>query len=297
MDLAFQEKDNNFLGLEDAQYYSMSGSAVVIQPLPYEYTSSYQLGSKLGPEAIIQASQYVEFFDEEILKETCFQKGICTLKPINFESSIDEEAMNLIYKQTTQLVKDKKFVISIGAEHTITYGVVKAFKEAYNELSILQIDAHSDLRERYEGNKWSHASVMSRCMELDINSLAQVGIRALSKEEAKTINDSPQIHTIFAHQMDNNKWQNDCLDQLTENVYITIDADGFDPSIMPAVGTPEPNGLLWNDVMDLLKLIFKHKNVVGFDVVECAPKKGETITEYNLAKLIYKLIGLKYKNE
>lgn len=291
MKLDFLKEDSNFLGL--AENYSAQNSKFVIQQLPYEHTSSYLLGSSKGPEAIINASHFVEFYDEELEKEACFENGICTLKALPFKQKVNEEALELIYNQTKVLLAQNKFIVSLGAEHTVSYGIIKAFKEEYNELSILQIDAHSDLRQSYQGNKWSHASVMARCMELNPEQLVQVGIRALCKEEAETIKKTPNIHTTYAHQMGEENWQQTCIDNLSDNVYITIDADGFDPSIMPAVGTAEPNGLLWNDALQLLSRTFKTKNVVGFDIVECAPREGDTLTEYNLAKLTYKLIGLK----
>jgi agmatinase len=172
---------------------------------------------------------------------------------------------------------------------------VKAHAKKYNNLTVLQIDAHSDLRSSYHDNIYSHASVMARVHDLKIP-LVQIGIRAQCKEEADLIKSSDIIHTFYAHNIRNNsKWVEQALSKLTENVYLTIDADGFDPSIMPAVGTAEPNGLFWVETLHFLKQVFEHRNVVGFDVVECAPIEGSILSEYTLAKLIYRLIG--YAND
>lgn len=291
----YLKTEDNFLGLENNKDFAFESSKVVIQSLPYEHSSSYLQGSDKGPEAIIKASQFVEFYDEEIDKEICFETGISTLQSLDFDGIVEEDAMNLIAKQTKKLLDKDKFIVSFGAEHTITYGIVNAMKDKFDNLSILQIDAHSDLRASYQGSKWSHASVMARIHDINIP-ITQIGIRAQCKEEAALIKSSDNIHTWYGHQIANNlEWIQAAIDTLSDNVYITIDADGFDPSIMPAVGTAEPNGLLWHQAIALFKEVFKQKNVVAFDIVECAPKKGEILTEFNLAKLAYKLIGLKFK--
>ena len=286
--------DKNFLGLESESLYAYESSKVVIQQVPYEYTSSYLQGSSKGPEAIIKASAYVECYDEELDFEVVEKVGIATLPPLNFDGVIDDKAVDLIEQSTEKLLNDDKFVVSLGAEHTVTLGFVKAFLKKYPDLSILQIDAHSDLRESYHDNIYSHASVMARINELGLT-ICQAGIRAQCKEEAQLIKDSKNIHTFYAHQIRSNPlWIEELVAPLGNNVYITIDADGFDPSIMPAVGTAEPNGLFWHETLELLKKVFKERNVVGFDVVECAPIEGSILSEYTLAKLVYKLIGYKF---
>jgi len=288
--------DKNFLGLESESLYAYESSKVVIQQVPYEYTSSYLQGSAKGPEAIIKASAYVECYDEELDFEVVEKVGIATLPPLNFEGLIDDKAVNLIEKNTEKLLNDDKFVVSLGAEHTVTLGFVKAFLKKYPDLSILQIDAHSDLRESYHDNIYSHASVMARVNELGLT-ICQAGIRAQCREEAQLIKDSKNIHTFYAHQIRSNPlWIEELVAPLGNNVYITIDADGFDPSIMPAVGTAEPNGLFWHETLELLRKVFKERNVVGFDVVECAPIEGSILSEYTLAKLVYKLIGYKFSD-
>lgn len=286
--------DQNFLGLTNESQFAYSTSKVVIQQVPYEHTSSYLQGSANGPQAIIAASAFVECYDEELDDEVVEKVGIATLAPIDFNGRTDADAVELIEQQTERLLQDKKFLVSLGAEHTVTLGFVRAFSKRYPDLSVLQIDAHSDLRYSYHDNLYSHASVMARIHELGLT-ICQAGIRAQCKEEAQLIRTSPNIHTFYAHQIRSNPlWMEELIAPLSNNVYITIDADGFDPSIMPAVGTAEPNGLFWTETMELLKMVFKERNVVGFDVVECAPIEGSILSEYTLAKLVYKLIGYKF---
>ncbi|MEJ6982591.1 agmatinase [Pedobacter sp. P351] len=287
-------QDKNFLGLPDESDYAYHGSKVIIQQVPYEYTSSYLQGSAKGPEAIIKASQFVECYDEELDTEIVAKVGIGTLAPIDFKDIFNEDAISLIQQQTEKILDDDKFVVSLGAEHTVTYGFVRAFAKKFPNLTVLQLDAHSDLRDSYNNNKYSHASVMARIHEMGLQ-ICQAGIRAQSIEEAQLIKDSDNIHTFYAHQIRSNPfWMEELIAPMGNDVYITIDADGFDPSIMPAVGTAEPNGLLWTETLDFLKKVFKERNVVGFDVVECAPIEGSILSEYTLAKLVYKLIGYKF---
>lgn len=271
-------------------------SEIVIQSLPYEYTSSYLSGSAAGPAAIINASHYVEFYDEELDREIYRETGIASLEPLDFGNNTDEKAISLIEQATAGLLDDNKFVVSLGAEHTVTYGIVKAFATRYDKLTVLQIDAHSDLRESYQGNPYSHASVMKRIYDLGLN-ICQAGIRAQCREEAALIRSSDRIHTAYAWQLQSDtRWEERLLAACSENVYISIDADGFDPSIMPAVGTAEPGGLGWYQTLGLLRRICENRNVVGFDIVECAPVEGQILTQFNLAKLAYKLMGYRTVN-
>jgi agmatinase len=204
---------------------------------------------------------------------------------------VDAKAVKLIEEETAKLISDNKFPITLGAEHTISLGCIKAVKAKTPDVHVLQIDAHSDLRESYNDNPYSHASVMYRVQELGVP-LTQIGIRAQCIEESNLIKESSHINTFYAHQIRNNpNWADEALATLGENVYISIDADGFDPSIVPAVGTAEPNGMQWNETIQFLKKVIATKNIVGFDVVEIAPVKGNILTEYTMAKLVYKLIG------
>jgi agmatinase len=283
--------EHNFLGLEEEHLYSFEQAKYLIQSVPYEHTSSYLEGSAKGPAAIIEASKYVEFYDEELDMETVRTAPIATLEALDFTGKIDKEAVDYIAAETEKLLDTGKTVVSFGAEHTVTYGFVQAFAKKYDNITVLQIDAHSDLRESYHGNIYSHASVMARVKDMGIT-LCQAGIRAQCIEEANEIKNNPKIHTFYAHQIRNNpNWVKELVSNMTDNVYITIDADGFDPSIMPAVGTAEPNGLFWNETLDLLRETCKQKNVVGFDIVECAPMEASILSEYTLAKLAYRIIG------
>jgi agmatinase len=285
--------DKAFLAIPEKELCDYENAKVVIQQIPYEHTSSYLEGSARGPSAIVAASHFVEFYDEELELESYKKCGVATLPALDFGKKVDREAMDLIESQTDQLLMDDKFVVSLGAEHSITLGFVKSHAKKYNDLCVLQFDAHSDLREKYHGNPYSHASVMARINELKIP-IVQVGIRAQCMEEARLIQTTDSINTFYAHKIRTNpNWIRDAVNKLSANVYITIDADGFDPSIMPAVGTAEPNGLFWAETLDLMREVFRTRNVVGFDIVECAPVEGSILSEYTLAKLAYRLIGYK----
>lgn len=283
---------SNFLGIEK-KHSSYEKSSIVIYSAPLENTVSYGSGTKNGPKEILKASHYVEFYDEEMDRELCFEKGIATLPIKNLDKLKSKIVIDKIEKDVSNLLADDKFVVMLGGEHTVALGSVLAHHKKYDYLSILQFDAHSDLRDSYEGDKYSHASVMRRVFDINKN-IVQVGIRAQCKEEADFIK-SNDINTFFARDIrrekSNGKWQNNVVKSLKENVYITFDVDGFDPSIVPATGTPEPGGLLWDETLDLIKLVGKNKNIVGFDVVELAPSKFHTSSNFVAAKLVYKILN------
>ena len=283
--------DEGFLALPEAEWADFEKARIAIQQIPYEHTSSYISGSDKGPAAIVSASHFVEFYDEELDMETYKNLGISTIDSLDFKGATDADAVELIRKQTSDLLQAGKFVVSLGAEHTVSLGFVQAHLEKYPNLSVLQIDAHSDLRMSYNDNPYSHASVMARVHELGVP-LVQVGIRAQCKEEADLRKNSNNIHTWYAHQLWNNdSWIDDCIDKLGDQVYLTIDADGFDPSVCPAVGTAEPGGLSWMQGCKLFRKLAERKQVVGFDIVEIAPRETDIITEFSMAKLCYKIIG------
>ncbi|MBK7390294.1 MAG: agmatinase [Bacteroidetes bacterium] len=285
------DTENNFLGIEDPALYEYENARFVIQSAPYEHTSSYLQGSAKGPGAIIEASHFVEFYDEELDQESFRMGGIATMPAIDFTGKFDADAISAIEKATDKLINDGKFVISLGAEHTVTLGFVKSHAKKYGNISVLQIDAHSDLRFSYHDNIYSHASVMARVHELDLN-LVQIGIRAQCKEESDLIKSSSNIHTFYAHQIRRDpNWMEEAIAALGDDVYITIDADGFDPAVIPCVGTAEPNGLFWNETVEFLQKVIQKRNVVGFDVVEVAPAEGQILSEFTLAKLVYRMIG------
>lgn len=288
------DQDYNFLGITESEYSQYATSKCVIQQIPYEYTSSYKTGSNKGPEAILQTSHYVEFFDSELGSEAYKTVGISTLAELDLQQKVDKDAMDAIAAATDAHLKNNKFLVTLGAEHTITYGVFKAFQEKWNDIGILQLDAHSDLRMSYEGNKWSHASVMARIVELGAP-IYQVGIRAQCKEESELYQNNDKIHCWYAHQIwHDDAWMDEVVSALPKTLYITIDTDGFDPSICPSVGTPEPGGLMWYPTLKFLKKVFTHCDVKGFDIVELNPKTEEDVTAYTMAQLCYKLIGYKF---
>jgi len=274
----------NFLGINS----TFSKSKVVVLPIPLEVTTSYIRGTKNGPKAIINASREIEFYDIE-LNEVISKIGIFTVDSLKFSNKSYQENFKHIYQSAKKLLKQNKFIVSLGGEHSLTHGLVKVFKEKYKNLSILQLDAHIDLRNEYEGTKFSHACAMSRCYEL-VDKIVHVGIRSMCEEEAENVKKN-KIRTIhFAPKLDIEK----ILNQLSDNVYLTFDLDCFDLSIMPSVGTPEPGGLGWYEVLNLIKKVCQKKNLVGFDVVELCPIKYLVFPDFLSAKLIYKIIGYKF---
>lgn len=287
----------NFLGIEK-RYSAYDTSKIVILPAPYEHTVSYGSGTNKGPQAILKASHYVEFFDEETKREIYKEHGIATFPPLPLQKKKDETALQHIYDAVLHLVERQKFVVTLGGEHTISSATIAAYAKLFPNLSVLQFDAHSDLRLEYLGNKYSHASVMARvCEFLDPRRLVQVGIRAQCKEEAEFIRDNG-IHTYYAHDIRQGNytrmlkyWDDFIADNLTDDVYVSFDVDAFDPSIMPATGTPEPNGLYWDEVMQCIRKVARKRTIVGFDVVELAPIKGLHHADLTAAKLISKILN------
>ncbi len=290
------ELPRNFLGLEgDAGEWEHA--RVVILPLPYESTVSYQGGTKLGPDAIIQASRYIELYDQELDGEPGPEVGVCTLPALHLTSAGPEAAVRELRQamDTILAAAGDRLVIGLGGEHSITSAPVLAHAARLGEgerLTVLQFDAHGDLRLEYEGSPYSHAAVMARCID-DVD-LVQVGIRAITVEERQLIRDrADTITTIFADEMwEDDAWIERALSTIrTEKVFITFDVDYFDPALMPATGTPEPGGPPWYPTMRLLRRVFEEKHVVGADVVELAPIGGNAAPDFVVAKLVYKLVG------
>jgi agmatinase len=290
-------KKENFLGIE-GEISSYASSQIIVLPVPYEHTVSYGGGTGRGPRAILDASRYVEFYDEELGTELCKNVGIATLPPLNLGKRTGEKAMAKIFEAVNKLLADGKFVAVLGGEHTISQAPIRAYLEKYPDLSVVHFDAHADLRESYEGSKFSHASVMARvCEFMDPARVVQVGIRALSPEEAEFIRTSG-ITTLYAHQIrEMAGWIPLILSKLTQQVYVTFDVDGLDPSVMPSTGTPEPNGLFWAETMKVLRLIGEQKSIMGFDVVEFSPNKTVRHPDYTAAKLTYKLMNYAFNTQ
>jgi len=267
------------------QYTDFETSKVVILPTPYDSTTDWRSGSKDGPMAIIDASGYLELYDPELDRET-YLCGIHTLPELKPSMKGPEETVERVYNVAGDLVQKGKFVVMLGGEHSLTVGMVKAFKEGFPRLSVLQLDAHADLRHEYQGTQYSHACVMRRVLECC--PIVQVGIRSLSQEERQFL-DQNKMRPFFAP-LDQTSTQ-EILSSLSEEVYITIDLDVLDPSIMSAVGTPQPGGMGWYEILSLLRQVAEQKTIVGFDLMELCPKEGPVSCAFLAAKLAYKLIG------
>lgn len=286
---------DNFLAIEK-KYSGFEQSKIAILSAPYEKTTSYGKGTSKGPAAILKASHYVEFFDEETEKEVCFKHGIAAIKPLKFGKLTGKKMLDVLYKNVKGLIDAGKFVVTLGGEHSISTAPIKAHFDSYKDLSILHFDAHSDLRNEYEGSAYSHASFAARVSEFT-NKITQIGIRAQCKDEFNFIK-SRGISTFYAHDIHRDGFSEELMDimisTLDMNVYITFDVDYFDPSIMPSTGTPEPNGFQWQQTMKFLRRVCDERNVVGFDVVELAPRKDLTFPDFLAAKLIYKILNYKF---
>lgn len=287
---------NNYALLE-GEYADFKKSKAVIMQVPYEKTVTYVRGTAKGPSAIIAASANMELFDDELNHDT-YKIGINTQEPLDVANLPPEEMVARVYSATQELLKAGKFPVILGGEHTISVGAVKAFKEAYPNLSVLQLDAHYDLRDEFRGSKYNHACTARRISE--ICPLVQTGTRSLSREEKDFLNGQTNgnIRTISVYNiLEMPMWKDTVSNSLTENVYVTIDLDVFDPAIVPAVGTPEPGGIGWYEVLDLLKDIAKDKKIAGFDVMELCPIEGEVASDFLASKLIYRLLGYIFCNK
>lgn len=290
-----EHTNNNYGGLSEP-LSTYKKAKIIVLPIPYDGTSTWIKGADKGPQAIIEASQNMELYDIET-KTNIAEKGIHTMPPLSITNNDDPESVvKKIEEQTTKILNDNKFPVMLGGEHSISTGLARALKTKHPDLSTLQIDAHSDTRETYEGSKYNHACVMARIKE--ICPIVQVGIRSIDESEVENMDSS---RVFFAHDIHNNTkstdWTQKAIDKLTDNVFITIDLDAFDPSIMPSTGTPEPGGLLWYQTLGFLKEVIKQKNVVGFDVVELCPNKDNKAPDFLAAKLIYRILSMIFAKE
>jgi len=296
---------NNFAAIVE-EYSGIKKSKVAVIQVPYDKTATYKKGTMGGPAAIIEASKKMELYDDELNQET-YKIGIHTMEPLAVSELRPEEMVDAVYRATQELLKSNKFPIALGGEHSLSIGSVKAFKEAYPNLSVLQLDAHYDMRDEYYGSKFNHGCVARRISE--ICPIVQAGVRSLSKEEkdflttqangssagpgpSRAESRDGRVKSLSVYDiLEAPLWKDAVSKSLTENVYITIDLDVFDPSLMPAVGTPEPGGIGWYEMLDLLREVTKDKKVVGFDVVELCPIEGQVAPDFLVAKLVYRLLG------
>ena len=278
----------NFGALEE-KLSSLENSRVVVLPVPYDSTSTYLSGSREGPQAIISASRSMELFDERLGLSPC-SVGIHTLPFLDPVTSSPEEMLIDVSSTVDRYVKLGKFVILLGGDHILSVGAVKALKKKWKSLGVVQFDAHADLRYSYQGTKLSHACTGRRLAEMC--PLLQVGIRSMSEEEDSFLKSPRKSSPIFSLGPLRMREFPSCLDKLPRDVYVTVDVDVFDPSIVPSAGTPEPGGLSWELVTQLMGKLARTKNVVGFDVTELRPIPGFVSPDFLAAKLIYRLIGL-----
>jgi agmatinase len=276
-----------FAGLEPP-YSNLQQAKTVILPVPYDSTSEWRSGSRHGPQAIIDASQYLELYDLELDREI-YKVGISTLPHVEPLLSSPQDMIDRVYQVIKGLIQKEKFVVLLGGEHSLSLGAVRAFKEAFPGLSVLQLDAHADLRDEYLGTKYSQACVMRRIFELC--PISQVGVRSLSWEEKQFLTQNKLTPFYMSDLASGTASIDQIVDSLSEDVYVTIDVDVLDPSIMSAVGTPEPDGMSWRQILDIIESVALHKHVVGFDLMEFCPGEGPGSCAFLLAKLAYKLIG------
>lgn len=290
---------HNFLGI-DEPWCHPDQAGVYVMPAPYEHTSSYIRGSDRGPSAILEASCQVEFYDEQLLCEP-FREwgGIATASPLDLDGKVDQAAVYAIEQFVSPHVGTGRFVVTLTGEHTGALGAIRAHARRYPDLCVVQIDAHGDLRDAYEGNRFSHASVMARVVEAG-HPLVQVGIRSISQEEVSRIRTADRITTFFAanildpsgpYEGKASKWIPEVVAACRGPVYLTFDCDGLDASIIPALGTPEPGGLGWYDTLNLVAALANGPGIVGMDVSEIAPIEGFAAPQFSIARLIYRMLG------
>ena len=290
--MKYLSQKKGFLGY-DAN--SKIESKVIVVPFGLEKTVSYGGGTKHGPKEIIKASHQVELFDEELNKEPYKEIGIQTIKPFIIKKKINH-ALDQLSNINKEILTKNKFPLVLGGEHSITPGSIRPFTEKYNQITLLHFDAHADLRENYLGEKFSHASAIKRCLDFKNVNVVSFGIRNLSKTEMDFyLNNRDRIEIFWGK--DKKNWDLFLLDKFFKNktVYITFDVDGFDSSIMPATGTPEPGGLLWDDVLPIIKKVCQLSNVVGADINELAPIKKFNSYNFLVAKLAYKILSYTFE--
>lgn len=283
-------KSKNYAGIPD-EFAQLETAKVILIPVPYDGTSTWGKGSDKGPQAFLEASENMELYDIETDTEV-YEQGIHLADAIT-ENQSPEAVVNAVHKTVKEHIKRNKFVTLFGGEHSISIGTIRAFNECFDNLTVLQIDAHADLRESYEGTKYNHACAVHEASQT--TNLVQVGIRSIDAIE-KTFMDEEK--TFFAHDMANDDyWMDTVIEAMTDNVLITFDLDALDPSIMPSTGTPEPGGLFWYETLEFLKQVFEEKNVVGFDIVELCPNPIDKSSDFLAAKLYYKMLSYKFMDE
>jgi agmatinase len=272
----------------EKEFSDYKKSKIVIIPVPFDITSTWIKGADKGPNAILDASPHLEFYDIETKSEV-YKNGIYTEDPIISQDSV--EMVEKVKKNVKNYLSEDKFVVTIGGDHSVSIGPIQAHGEKFKDFSVLHLDAHGDSRDEYHGNKYNHACVIARAKEITEN-VVSVGIRSIDSSERGSMDEKKVFFAYKINESEN--WIKDAVKQLSKNVYITIDMDVFDPSLVPATGTPEPGGLSWYQVINLLKEVAKNKNIVGFDVVELCPMENNKVSDFVAAKLIYQLLTYKF---
>ncbi|MBD3636420.1 MAG: agmatinase [Crocinitomicaceae bacterium] len=279
----------NYAGIPD-KYADYNNASVVLIPVPYDGTSTWQKGADKGPDAFLDASENMELYDIET-NQLSYKVGVSLQDPVK-ENESPEAMTEAVYQKVKEQIAAKKFVTMFGGEHSVSIGAIRAHYETYNDLTVLQLDAHADLRPEYEESKCNHACAVHEASKK--TNLIQVGIRSMDESELEHMNLNK---TYFAHKIHNHSdWMERSIDQMTDKVYITIDLDVFDPSECPSTGTPEPGGLTYYQVINYLRRVFREKKVVGFDIVELCPNAVDKSSDFLAAKLYYKLLSYKFEN-
>lgn len=282
-------KTRTYAGIP-AKYANPETAEIVLIPVPYDGTSTWNKGADKGPEAFLEASENMELFDIETGTEV-YKRGVYLADPV-LENSSPEKMVEAVHNKTKEFINKNKFVTVFGGEHSISIGTIRAFNDCFDDLSVLHIDAHADLRKSYEGTSCNHACAVYEASQT--TNLVQVGIRSMDVSE-RDVNDEERI--FYAHEMvQDDYWMDNVIEALTDNVFITFDLDAFDPSIMPSTGTPEPGGMLWYETLEFLRKVFETRNVVGFDIVELCPNEHDRSSDFLAAKLYYKMLSYKYED-
>lgn len=276
----------------EEQYHRYETAAIAILPVPYDGTSTWLKGADKGPQAILEASPNMEFYDIETDSEV-FRHGIATLDPV-LEASTPEAMAKAVEEKMDDILKDKKFPVMLGGEHSVSIGAFGAIAKHYEKFSILQLDAHSDMRDEYEGSPYNHACVMARGKDIT-SSIVQVGIRSTATEEKHNIDPDRIFYAHEIKETGDTTWMYEVSQKLLDHVYVTIDLDVLDPAYMPSTGTPEPDGLRYRDILTLLKLINERHNIIGLDVVELCPNHINKAPDFLAAKLIYQILSIRFK--
>jgi agmatinase len=284
------KKNQTFAGIPE-EFGHPEKSRIILIPVPYDGTSTWGKGADQGPSAFLEAAENMELYDIETDSEV-YREGIF-LAPSITENRDPEALVDEVHKEVKEYVRRNKFVTLIGGEHSLSIGSIRAFNECFDHLTVLQIDAHADLRREYMGTPFNHACALHEASQT--TNLIQVGIRSMDALE-RTYMDEEK--TFFAHELATDEfWMDRAIDLMTENVFITFDLDGLDPSILPSTGTPEPGGLFWYETLEFLRKVFEEKNVVGFDLVELCPNPNERSSDFLAAKLYYKMLSYKFDNK